>query len=119
MGLGVVGSRRMGCSKKGLCQPWKSWGQQLSLQLDPVPPGGQSAFPIACLIFLFPEPAQIFFLRSLRYRSWLSGILAQNMPFYALPDLLVAARGEPRGFLLRLCFASKSQAFVPHGIVEP
>lgn len=52
-------------------------------------------------------------MHSLRYRSWVTGILAQNMPFYALPDLLVTARGEPQGFLLRLCFASKSQVLCP------
>lgn len=66
----------------------RRWGQQLSLQPDQE---GWVCFP-HCLIFLFPEPAPIF-LQPLRYRSWLTGILAQKLPLYALPDLLVPACG--------------------------
>lgn len=88
------------------------WGQQPSLQLDPVPPRGQSLlFPLPN----FPIPRASSRL-ALRYRGWVTGISAPNLPFYALPDLLVPAPGELWGFLLCSCFSSKSQAFVPSAI---
>jgi len=45
-----------------------------------------------------------------RYKSRVTGNLAPNMPFFALPDLLVTAHGEPRGLLLLpcLCFGESS-----------
>lgn len=103
-GWGWLAAEGWGAARRVCASPGKAGDSSCPFSLTQCHREDRVCFSHCLPNFPIPRASSDFFLHSLRYRSWVSGILAQNMPFYALPDLLVAARGELRGFLLRLCF---------------
>lgn len=135
----------MGCNEEGSCQPWARWGQQLSpsasTQCHREPPcfllstatasltfqgsdtsktgcprRAEPAFTIACLIFLFPEPAPSWshlFLQSPNtgYKSLVTGNL-ETCPFLLCLTYLSLPLVSHGGFCSSRAFALESWAFV-------
>lgn len=102
-GWGWLAAERWDAARRASASPGKAGDSSCAFSLTQCHQEGRVCFSHCLPNFPIPRASSNFFAFS----------LAQDMPFYALLDLLVTAHGEPQGFLLHLCFASKSQVLCP------